>query len=426
MNFFKNLKKTFRNHGYLILIIVLFVVGTLLRLYNFQNRLIFGPEQGMSLITSAQNLQKFSLLGETNLIRVTSAGHIPFHGALYSYLILPLLLLFNYRVLPITLFFTLLNLVTAFVFFKVTLRLFGKATAALSLFFFLFSGVMIHHSLFAWIVNPTPLLGVLSLWFVSVLTKNRKKLSPVFWLGFMSGFGFGLQNFYLLFALFLFVLILFISKKRLLAIISFLIGVIVGSLPTVVFDIRHDFYHIRTYWQFFFDLLTGKASGTSTYYNYLFLYPFIFLFYAFITKILYKVWKPLALIPLVFFLYTNLNSSFINFNKSVGMAPGITLKSLESAAAIIASDNPPTNFNVATLWDFDTRANPMRYLLTYYYDKIPQPYDQYQNVAALYVFAPDDYDIKNPRVWELQTYLPYKVTTLPLSVPGYFLYKLTK
>ena len=49
---------------YSILIILLFVAGAFFRLYNLPDRLIFGPEQGISLLTSAANLEKFSLLGE--------------------------------------------------------------------------------------------------------------------------------------------------------------------------------------------------------------------------------------------------------------------------------------------------------------------------------------------------------------------------
>lgn len=126
MTVINSLKKIFCAHGYLLLIIAIFVAGATLRLYNFENRLIFGPEQGMSLITSASNLEKFSLLGETNWIRATSAGHTPFHGALYSYMILPLLVIFNFRVLPVTIIFALLNLMTAFIFFRIANKPVGK------------------------------------------------------------------------------------------------------------------------------------------------------------------------------------------------------------------------------------------------------------------------------------------------------------
>jgi len=173
-------------------------------------------------------------------------------------------------------------------------------------------------------------------------------------------------------------------------------------------------------------MFTGQASGTSTYYNFLFLYPYLFLFYAFITKILFRTWKPLALIPVTVFLYGAFTSPFFNLNKSTGMFPGITLKSFESASYSIAQDNPPVKFNVATLWDFDTRAHPLRYILSFYYHKKPLPYEEYQNLDALYVFAPEKYDMKSPKVWELEVYYPYKIKELPLSVSGYRLYKLTK
>lgn len=412
--------------GYLFLIIAMFVVGAFLRLYNFPNRLIFGPEQGMSFITSASNLEKFSLLGETNLIRATNAGHIPFHGAMYSYLLLPVLMIFNFRVLPVTFMFVILNLVTALALFLVANKLFGKTIAALSLFFFLFSAVMIHHSLFAWIVNPTPLLGVLTLWFVYKLIKDKQNNLPILWIGAMSGLGFGFQSFYILFAGFLLILTIIISKKKFLTALLFLFGMVLGSLPTVIFDIRHDFYHVRTFTQFFYEVAIGKASGGSTYYNFLFLYSYLFLIYAFITKVLWKTWKPLALIPIIFFLYGTFTSPFFNLQKSTGMAPGITLMSLESAAKVINESSPSKRFNVATLWDFDTRANPLRYILTYYYQQKPEAVEEYKNINALYVFAPADYDMKVPKVWELQEFLPYKVTDLNLSVPDYRLYQLTK
>src|SRR3989344_3419235 len=185
------MKNYFSKYKYWLIVLTLFVSGTFIRLYNFPNRLIFGPEQGISLMTSAANLTKFSLLGETNLQRATSDSHIPFHGAYFSYLMLPVILLFNYRVFPITLTFVFLNLATALLFFLVSLKLFGEKVAAFALFYFLFSAVMIHHSLFIWILNPLPLLGVLVLWLTAKLFKNRDLLWPSLLIGILSGFGFG-------------------------------------------------------------------------------------------------------------------------------------------------------------------------------------------------------------------------------------------
>lgn len=415
-----------KKHGYSLLVISLFVIGAFLRLYHFPDRLIFGPEQGISFMTSAGNLTKFSLLGETNLQRATSDSHIPFHSAFYSYLLLPILVAFNFQVLPVSLVFVILNLATALIFFLVVSRLFGKPVALLSLFYFLFSIIMVHHSLFAWILNPLPLLGILTLWCISKLVKDRRNLSSSFLIGFMSGFGFGLQNVYLFFGVFLFVLILTLSQKRIKAVVFYVVGAVLGNLPMVIFDIRHDFYHVRTMWQYFWDVYYHRVSGFTDYYHYLYLFPYLFLFYAIVSLIFYRLYKPLVLIPLIVFLYFNLSSPLLNFRSSSGMPVGITLKTLEKAAELISQDKPPARFNVATLWDFDTRAHPLRYLLTYYYRKTPMPVEEYADIDALYVFAPSDYDIEHPRVWELQTYLPYHIIDLKIDNPGYRLYKLIK
>lgn len=422
-----NLKKYLSKNGYAILITLLFVIGASLRLYNFENRMIFGPEQGISFMTAAGNLTKFSLLGETNLQRATSANHIPFHGATYSYLLLPIIVLANFRVLPITYFFAFLNLLTAFIFFKITKRLFGEVVAVFALFFFLVSDVMIHHSLFAWILNPLPLLGILNLWYLVKLIKNRKLLLPVFWIGLMAGFGFGLQNLYLPFGVLMLVLIIIFSHRKLPSVFSYSLGAILGNLPMVIFDLRHDFYHVRTMWQYFLDVYVNKTvSGFTDYYHFLYLFPFLFLAYAFLTYALYKVSKPLALVPLLLFVYVNINSPKLDLSGSTGMPAGITLKTLESAAALIAVDKPTQSFNVATLWDFDTRANPMRYLLQYYYQLTPASYESYGDAEVLYVFSPANYDVINPRVWELSVFAPYQITDLPINTPGYRLYKLSK
>jgi 4-amino-4-deoxy-L-arabinose transferase-like glycosyltransferase len=382
-------------------------------------------------MTSAANLTKFSLLGEINLQRATSANHIPFHGATYSYLILPLILISNFKVLPITLFFAFFNLLTAFIFFKITKKLFGKIIAIFSLFFFLFSDVMIHHSLFAWILNPLPLLGILNLWFLTKLIRSRKLLLPIFWIGLMAGFGFGLQNLYLPFGVLMLILSIIFSKRKVLAASAYSLGAIIGNLPMVIFDLRHDFYHVRTMWQYFLDVYVNHTvSGFTDYYHFLYLFPFFFLGYALVTYLLYRIKKPLALVPLLLFLNATLNSPKLNLSSSTGMPAGITLSTLESAAGLIAADIGTSplagGFNVATLWDFDTRANPLRYLLKYYYQLTPQPYENYGAIDALYVFAPENYDVIKPRVWELSVYTPYRIVDLPLNAPGYRLYKLSK
>src|SRR3989344_2552972 len=315
---------------YSLLIILLFAAGAFLRFYNFENRLIFGPEQGISLLTSAGNLTKFSLLGEYNLQRATSAGHNLIHGPLFSYFLLPFIVLFNFRVLPVSLVFPFLNLITALILFIISKKLFGKLVATLTLFFFLFSSLMIYHSLFVWIYHPLILLGTLAIWFIAELSKNPTKASLVFWLGLIAGIGFSLQYPFLIYAAFLFFLVLLLSKKHLSTALLFTGGLFLANITRVIFDLRHDFYHLRTLWQFFLDVYYYHTISAVTYsYHYLHLFPLFCLILAVFSVGLYHLKKPLILVPMLLFLYLNFSSPLLNLNKSLGMPEGITLKTLE-------------------------------------------------------------------------------------------------
>ena len=126
------------------------------------------------------------------------------------------------------------------------------------------------------------------------------------------------------------------------------------------------------------------------------------------------------------YFYSNLTSKSVDFTHSTGMAPNVTLSTFQNVSETISADQPPARFNIAVLLDFDTRAHPLRYLLTYLHKKIPQPVEQYSDLEALYVFAPDGYPIDKPLVWELKTYLPYQINELAFVSPGYKLYKLSK
>ena len=402
-----------------LLILGMFVIGAFLRLYNFENRLVFGPEQAISLMNSAANLEKFSLLGEYNLQRTTSTGLNLIHGPLFSYFLLPFIVVFNYRVFPISLVFPILNLLTALALFMVTSKLFGKLIAALSLSYFLFSSLMIYHSLFIWIYNPIPLLGVLTVWFFS--------RPSTFWLGVVSGIGFSLQYPYLFFALFTLGLICYLSARKARSILVFSFGFLLANFTKVIFDFRHEFFHLKVFWQFFLDVYVRHSVTAPTYYyHYLQLFPIFCIIIAFLTVGLYKINKFVALLALVLYLFVNLKLPLLNLKKPVGMPAGITLRTLENAANFIAKDNPPAKFNLVTLWDFDTRANPLRYLMKYYYQLTPAGYENYNDVDILYAFAPENYDIVNPHVWELTVFHPYQVTDLKINASGYRLYKLSQ
>lgn len=427
MRYLSDLRKIFRTHGYTFLIIILFGLGTFFRLYNFQTRLIFGPEQAMSLITTGQMIkEKFSLLGEAYIQRTTSTGLYLFHSALFSYSLIPLEIIFKFKPLPITIFFTLLNIATGLLLYFLVKKATNPTVAWFSAFLFLLNSKMIHHSLFIWTINYLPLVGLTSSYLMWKLYKNKNKSLPIFLLGVLSGIGFGLQYVYVISALLIFVCILFLSNKKLLSFPLFFIGAVIGDLPMVLFDLKHNFYHLYTLYRYFLDTQAHRVSGFYTYYQFLNFWPVFAITGGILLATIFKKNKTISIVILLGYLFFNITSPYARIFSGTISRNDITLDNLKHVASVIANDKPPELFNAAVLLDFDTQAHPLRYMLTYQYNLKLQPVGNYSKLSALYVLAPNDYDMKLPKVWELQTFMPYKTVLLDSPTLNHKLYKLTK
>jgi hypothetical protein len=135
------LKKLLNKEGLLLLVIL--VLAFTVRFYNFPNRITFWSEQARSLVTSANYIKdKPSLLGQ-EYFRVASNGHKIFSGAVFNYLLVPLLLVTNYDPVPITAFFAILNIFTGLVVYWTARKLFDERVAVFSVILFLFNNMMI-------------------------------------------------------------------------------------------------------------------------------------------------------------------------------------------------------------------------------------------------------------------------------------------
>ena len=397
------------------------------RFYDYSNRLVFGPEQSMSLITTGEYIkEKFTFLGEPYIQRMTSHSHYLFHSAVFNYALVPLEIIFNYSPFLITISFTLLNIATGFLIYMLVKKEIGIIPAWFSSCLFLLNSKMIHHSLFIWSLNLLPLVGLLSIYYLWKLFKEKNKLSFLFILGLLSGIGFGLQYVFAFSALATFLLVILFSKKKLLSGLLFLLGSAIGIFPMIIFDLRHNFFHLSTLYQYFLDLQRGSAGGFYTYYQFLNLWPLAAIVGGLILSLVYKINKPVTVLLLVCYIFFQVVSPFSKLTTGKITPQDITLNNLEGIAETISKDNPPEKFNIAMLLDFDTRAHPLRYMLTFKHNLKPQVVTNYNNIDALYVLAPKEYDVINPAVWELRTYLPYKVELLDSPTDNHKLYKITK
>ena len=402
--------------NYLILFSIL-ILAAFVRFYKFSDKVVYGPEQGISLISAVSNLEKPSLLGIPYLLRQTSEGLRIFTSPVFGYTLVPLIWSTNYDPIKITIFFSLLNIFTGILIFLFVKKILNKEAAIFSGIIFLFNSKMIYHSMFIWTSNYMPLVGILSLIFLYMLSKS-KKVIYVFLLGLLSGIGFGLQYFYVFGVALIFLLIFYFSKRRLADTIAYVFGFLAGELPTVVFDLKHNFYHLRTLTSYFVEILQNSGESQIAYYHYLAFYPLAAILFGVIIWLLFRKNKPLALLILALYL-------MFNFKILSGMPDGLKAKDILTSAKVISSENPK-NFNVTILGNFDNRGYTLRYPLENIYQVKVDPVENYADTQTIYVLARKDYNFNIPDIWEIRTFVPFNVIEVESINNIWALYKLVK
>jgi len=412
---------SFKNFIIFLIIIFAFFV----RFYNFTERVTFGPEQAISLITSGNVVKsKFTLLGQENVQRITSKGHIIFSGALFTYSLIPLQTIFNFDPVPITAYFAALNLLSGVVIFIVVKKLFNFRLALLSIVLFLFNDYMLYHSMFIWILNYLPLVGILS-FYLLVDFKNDKHFLNVFLLGFLCGVGFGLEYLYILTAAVVYLFLIYYSREKIKTSLIFVVGCVLGSLPMLIFDLRHDFYHLRSLWQYFVDTLMNPGQSSITYYHFLHFWPIFALLGGLLLLFIWKRNKLVVVSFMAIYIFVNLSSGLVSFKNPTGMPEGLNTIEVIKASEVISQDKPK-EFNVVSLLDFDARGHILRYPLEYLYGFKPMGVEEYKEAQSLYVISEKSYDFDNAGVWEINVFEPRKVEMLNEIDEDYAVYKLTK
>jgi hypothetical protein len=407
-----------------LLLILIIVMALFVRFYRFEDRITFDSEQGRSLIVSGNYIkEKPSLLGQ-ELFRITQSGHKLFSGAIFNYSLVPLQILFKYNPLSITAYFALLNIATGVFLFWVVKKMFNYEVAAVSLTLFLFNSLMINHSMFIWILNYLPLIGTLILYEAYLLYK-KPKLIYSFILGILLGVGINFHYVMIPFAVLLALYTLWRSKKKIITIVVYMIGLIVGNLPMILFDLRHNFYHVTTLFEYLKESfgLTGQAG--LSYYHFFELWPVLVILGALIVLYIYRKSRLIGISMIGIYIYLNLTSRWVSFSKPAGMLPGLTYFKVILAAETIARDNP-NDFNVTVLFGFDARGFILRYPLEFMYNHKPMGVEDYPKAKSLYILAENGYNFASSGRWELESFPLDKAVKLKAIDDRYSVYKINK
>lgn len=418
--------KFFASYKQFLIFLFVIILAFSVRFYNFTDRINFGPEQAISLIVAGDNLkEKFSLLGDENIQRATSNGLIIFHAPVFNYSLIPLQMLFNYNPITITAFFSLLNILTGIVLFFVAKHIFNFMVAVFAFILFLFNSYMIDHSLFIWGQNYIPLINIVIGLFLYEIAKKKPNIENknIFFIGLLSGLSIGLQFFYLFTSAILFILTTYFSKKKLLSVVFFIAGTILSLMPIILFDLKHEFYFIKTLYQYFLDTIQLPQQSKINYYHFLQFWPILAVLFGWLLNLLYQRLKIAAIVVIFAYIIWNLSPLNISFTEAKGMSKGLNFTGFEKAAVLISNDKP-SNFNVSALLDFDSRAYPLRYLLKFKYGVIPKGIEEYTNLDSLYVLAKTDYNFDKAIAYEINAYKPFKVELLEKINNDYAVFKL--
>lgn len=414
-----------------VIVLPIFLFAGIVRFINFPDRVNFGSEQGLSLALSTDYLQgNWSLLGLVNVQRSTTDGLNLFSGSLFNYSLVPLVFLFRKNVIMITACFALLNILTGVLIYLFVSKIASWKAGIFSSSLFLFNSYMINHSLFIWILNYLPLLGLITMFLLYLFWYRRNSVLLPLFLGLISGIGFNLEYFYIFTAVIVFVVLIIVSKNRMLVIGLFVIGAFGANLPMVLFDLRHDFYHVRTLVSYLGKVMTTPGEHRISYYHFLQFWPLMSITFGLLLGGLFKRQKLLVTLVLFIYIYINLTSPRVSLIEARGMGDAtrpVSVKDLNRAARLIYRDNPK-DFNIVFYPGADYRGYALRYFLTYIYGLFPNNVEKYPESELLYVFAWKDFNCQWGYPWEVSSFCSQgvkKIKTEKIS-EEYYLFKLEK
>lgn len=250
---------------YIIIFLILLASGIFLRLYKFQEFVMFLGDQGRDaiIIKRIVTLEHFPAIGPT-----TSIGGV-FSGPFFYYLMAPFLLLF--RLDPDGLAFgsVLLSVIGLLAAHWIVKKQENPLFALIFVSLIIFSAVQVDFSRFSWNPSLLPIFSFISLFFLYQMVTSKNILSAILFGMFVS---FSIQLHYLGGLILLTALSVLsysllraidkkiLVKKIVLSALSFLLF----SSPLLIFDLKHNFLNS---WNFIKVLSNPAVVAHSSSFN---------------------------------------------------------------------------------------------------------------------------------------------------------------
>lgn len=136
----------------------------------------------------------------------------------------------------------------------------------------------------------------------------------------------------------------------------------------------------------------------------------------------------LRIITFIIFIFFILGKNGFSRDHGYTMPAGVTTKTIERTAAVVADDmrDKIGTFEIANTLDGDTRANPYRYVLSAVYKLRPLGVEKYPEADRLYIVSRESSEklLKDTR-WELLSFPAAQVDQLAEISPGIYITRFT-
>ncbi len=411
------MKSLIKRNYFLLIFIVIFLF---LRFYHLEASLNFSGDQGMHFldIWNIYHTKNITLIGPASSFTVF--GRSFYTGPAPYYLLLPLLVLTNWNPVSISYLLIIFQLVVIIdLYFSIAENFKNKKTAEYFLVLCTFSTILIDYSRFLWHPNFLIPVGGLVLGILLYLFKKADKKKVILGadvfryltLGIVLGLGLQFHYSFLLAILLAVIWLIYIKQLKILRILLLIIGFIIGFVPIILFEIRHNFYNLRTLLLF----LTVK-SGTTTppFYNppVYYFFPVILAVFLLISIFLAKLHKKNKILPLlimIIFMIYSLVQELPVPQEGFKMVKGWNYQGLKKVERIILDENK-SDYNVADILTGDSRALAIRFLLTRD-GKPPMGVVDYPQAKSLFVYSKvSPAIILKGELWEVGSAMPLTLT----------------
>lgn len=366
-------------------------------------------DQGTTLLKTYSLWQekKFTLIGPETSIKSTDK-HSFFYAPWIYYFLLPFMLVSNWEPLAGSFLFILLNLWALFFLFKGVKEKFNLKTALIVSIIFTFSPKMVYFSQFFWNPNFLVFCSSLLFYFWVKLNKKEDNFLNIFLSGLVIGFGLGNHYLFILVAL-PFTLWMISQKNSWKSVFILVEGILLGLLPLVVFEIKHNFYNLKTIFSIISKGTEEAISLPLPFHYYLSLVPLIYLLIALAIEKIDKKIPKLGLGITICFIIYSLTQLIPKAQAGYTMPPGWNYKGVKKASQIILKENKK-EYNIVNLLSGDTRSYGLRFILTKEKNP-PLKVNEYPVSDYLFIlsYKKPETVITDP-VWEISSFCPCLVS----------------